>query len=345
MRAAVYHGPGDIRMEDVPMPRSTPGGCVIRVTAVCLCGSDVRTYYSGSHKIIPPMILGHEVVGQVIEVHPDHATYVVGDHLAMAPGIWCGKCWYCERGMTTMCENLEELGFQHPGGFAQYMALPGVLFRRGRVVKVPDGLPDERAGICEMPASCIMAQERADVGLGDSVAVIGAGPVGCVHVQVARARGAARILLADRHPERLAAARFCGADVFVDATAGDSVTAVKEWTGGLGADRVIVAAPSALAAEQAVRMARRRGTVVLYAGLPKDAPHASLDINLIHYRDIAVIGHYGQERRHVAQSLEMIARGQIDAEHLVTHHLPLERITEGIRLMKDKTALKVMLHP
>jgi L-iditol 2-dehydrogenase len=345
MNAAVYYGPMDLRIESVDQPECPQGGCIIKVGAVGICGSDVRTYYSGSHKIRPPMILGHEAVGEVVEISPDHDVYRVGDRLAMAPGIYCNKCYYCERGMTTMCENLVELAFQYPGGFAEYMPIPGIAFQRGRIVPVPNGLSDEHASLCEVSSSCVMAQEKADVCLGETVVILGVGPIGCIHIQVARARGASKIIIVDVAANRLAQAEPFGADFQINAAQEDPVKKVMEITSARGADTIMVCSPSAVAEQQAVEMSRKRGTVVFFAGLPKDEPFARLNSNLIHYRDIRIIGHYGQERRHVLQSLEMISRKQISAEHLITHRFPLAEICKGVELVKAGKALKVTLNP
>lgn len=345
MKAAVYHGPSDTRIEEVDKPECPQDGVVIKVKAVGICGSDVRTHYGGSHKIIPPMIMGHEATGEVVEVGARHDVLKVGDRVAMAPGIFCGRCYYCENGMTTMCENLVELAFQYPGGFAEYMPIPGVAFTRGRIVAIPNGLSFEHAAVCEPPSSCIMAQERANVCLGESVVIFGAGPIGCSHIQVARTRGASKIILIDVSSERLEMAKNFKADFYINAGDEDPVQKVRDLTNGLGADKLIVAAPSALAQKQAVEICRRRGTIILFGGLPSDNPYTELDGNLIHYRDILIMGHYGQEKRHVQQSLDMMSRGQINAEKLITHILPLEEIISGFELVKDKQALKVLLKP
>ncbi|NIA31941.1 MAG: alcohol dehydrogenase catalytic domain-containing protein, partial [Actinobacteria bacterium] len=195
MKAAVYYGPLDIRLEEVEDPICPKGGVVIKIKAIGICGSDVRTYYSGSDKITPPMIIGHEAVGEIVECDNEHKIFKLRDKLAMAPGIFCNKCYYCKNGITTMCENLVELAFQFPGGFAQYMPIPGIAFERGRIVEVPEQLSYEHAALCEAASSVIMSQERACISLGETVVIFGAGPIGCIHIQTARARGASKIVM------------------------------------------------------------------------------------------------------------------------------------------------------
>lgn len=345
MKAAVYYGPEDIRIEQHDDPKCPVGGVLIKVEVVGICGSDVRTYYSGSGKIKPPMILGHEAIGRVVEVDKEHDVFQVDDRIAMAPGIFCRKCYYCEHGMTTMCENLVELAFQFPGGFAEYMPIPGIAFERGRIVAVPQDLSSEYAALCEAASSVIMSQERADIHLGESVVIFGAGPIGCLHIQVARARGAAKIVMVYLGEQRLEMAMVFGADHYINAREENIVETVRGITNNIGADKLIIAAPSALAQKQAVEMCRKRGTVVLFGGLPKENSITQLDGNIIHYSDICVIGHYGQEKRHVQLALDMILRGQINADKLISKILPLDEIVAGFELIKSKNALKVLLKP
>ena len=244
-----------------------------------------------------------------------------------------------------MCENLVELAFQYPGGFAEQMPIPAIAFERGRIVKIPDELSYKHAALCEACSSCIMAMERAHVCAGETVAIFGAGPIGCIDIQIARARGASTVVIIDIAAERLDMAAAFGADLYIDAGKEDPVAKVRQITGGLGADKAIIAAPAPAAWPQAVEIVRRRGTVVAFGGLPKENSFVSLDGNLIHYRDITLMGHYGQERRHVKQALEMIFEGQITAEKLITNVLPLDDTIKGFALMKDKKALKVLLKP
>ena len=345
MKAAVYMGIENMPVKDVDYPSCPEGGLILKVMAVGICGGDVRTYYSGSHKIKPPMILGHEVAGEVVEICKDHHDYKIGDRLAMAPGIFCNNCYYCRHGMKTMCENLTEIAFQYQGGFAEYMPLPGKAFSNGRIVPIPQDISYEHAALAEPPSSCIYSQERANVSLGDTVVIIGAGPIGCIHIQVARARGVSKIIMVEISQGRLEKAKLFGADAYINGSREDAVKAVKGITNSLGADKVIVAAPSAIAQKEAIEMCKKRGTVVFFGGLPKDKPTAEINSNIIHYNDINIMGHYGQERHHVFQSLEMISKGQISAGKIINDILQLDEIVKGFELMSSKKALKVLIKP
>jgi L-iditol 2-dehydrogenase len=345
MKAAVYHGIEDVRIEEVPYPECPPGGVVVRIEYAGICGSDVRNYYQGTHKIKPPVITGHEASGRVVETGRGHSIHKEGDYLAITPFIYCGKCHYCLNNMHSICEDLKEFGFQYPGTFQEYMPIPPEAFKRGMVLAIPCGLPLEHAAISEPPSSCLYAQEKAGTGEGDCLAIYGAGPVGCIHIQVARLREASRILMIDISPGRLKLAEPFGADEYIDNNASDFREIIDRVTGGRGADKVIVTAPASAAVEQSLDIVRKRGLIVIFAGLPRSDPFIRLDSNTIHYNDITLMGHFGQERRHVKQSLELLRQGKIDAGKLITHILPLEDIRQGFELIKGKKALKVLLRP
>jgi L-iditol 2-dehydrogenase len=197
------------------------------------------------------------------------------------------------------------------------------------------------------PLACVLnGQELTRVGTGDDVVVVGAGPIGCLHARLARARGAARVFMIEQSPERLAlAAERVEPDEAILAPAQDPVEAVRSFTDGRGADVVIVAAASRKAQEQALEMAAPRGRVSLFAGLPKDAPTITLDANRVHYRELAVVGAAGSTPAHNAAALALIANGQVPVEDLITHRMPLERVHEAIAGVRSGTGIKYVIAP
>lgn len=345
MKAAIYYSPENMKVEETDYPECPDGGVILKVHAVGICGSDIRTYYNGSNKVDPPSIIGHELAGEIIEIGKSHKFYKIGDSLAGAPGLYCNRCFYCEHDMRTVCENMAELGQKYPGAFAEYIPIPGEFFERGRLVSIPEGLSYEDAAVCEPCTSVLYSQERANINAEDTVVIIGAGPIGCIQIEVAKIRGVKKIILIEIAKERLEAARIFEADHYIDASETDPIKEVKNLTGGLGADKIIVAAPSSIAQAQSIEMARKRGIVVFFGGLPKDNPFAKIDANIIHYNDIIVMGHYGQERRHSRQALQYIKEGKIDSKKIISKILPLDDIIEGIEMMKSKSVLKVIIKP
>jgi L-iditol 2-dehydrogenase len=341
----VFHGPGDLRLEERPRPRIADDELLLEVECCALCGSDARTFRHGARNITAPVVMGHEVAGTVAEVGRALDGFGVGQRVAVAPAIPCGDCGYCRRGIETMCDRLRSIGYEFDGGFAEYMAVPAVAVRAGCVNAVPDALSATEAALAEPLACVINGQELLRVGPEDDVVVMGAGPVGCLHVGLARARGARKVLLADVRPERLELARPWGADVLVDSSRDDLRQRVLDETGGVGASVVIVAAPSRAAQEQALTLAAKRGRIDFFGGLPKTDPNISLDANLVHYRELAIMGAYGSRPAHNREALGLIASGRIPVARLVGLVLPLERLREGIETVERGSVLKVVVEP
>ncbi|MBA2890875.1 zinc-dependent dehydrogenase [Nonomuraea soli] len=331
MKVARFHAPGDIRLEQAPRPE---GGLVIRVRNCSTCGTDAKIYRHGHHHIRPPRVMGHEIAGEVVGT---------GERVQVIAAIPCGTCPECRRGRMTVCPNQESMGYHYDGGFAEYMAVPEKVVAVGGVNRIPDGVSFAEASVAE-PLACVLnGQELARVSEGDDVVIMGAGPIGCLHVRLARARGAARVFLVDVNPERLAmAAGLVGPDAAID----DSpVENVLKLTGSRGADVVITAAASKLAQEQAVQMAARQGRISFFGGLPKDDPVIACDSNLVHYRELTIVGANGSSPAHNARALDLIASGQVPVADLITHRLGLESVLEAIELVSRGEAIKVTIEP
>jgi L-iditol 2-dehydrogenase len=345
MKAAVFYGPGDLRLGELPRPAIGEAELLVKIAACALCGSDVRTFRFGARNITEPVVMGHEVSGTVAEVGTALEGFRVGQRVAVAPAIPCGECHYCRRGAETMCERLRSIGYEFNGGLAEYMTVPTSAVRAGCVNAVPDDVSFEEAAIAEPLACVINAQELVGVGPGDTVVVLGAGPVGCLHASLARVRGATRVMLVDLRAERLQMATAFGADVLIDGARDDVRLRVLRETGGAGASVVIVAAPSPRAQEQAVTLAARRGRVNFFGGLPKDDPMISLDANVVHYRELSIIGSYGSRPSHNRMALALIAAGRVPVRALVGLELPLERVVEGLLAVEQGRVLKAVVQP
>jgi L-iditol 2-dehydrogenase len=346
MRVVRFYAPRDVRVEDAPEPVVGPGGLVVRVRNCSVCGTDAKIWHSGHPNLSPPRVLGHEVAGEVVEVGEGAGGWSVGDRVQVIAAIPDGTCLECRRGWMTVCPNQERIGYQHDGGFAERMRVPAQVLAVDGVNRVPDGLSFAEASVAE-PLSCVInGQEQARVGEGQTVVVVGAGPIGCLHVRLARARGAARVFLIELSAGRLAlAAGLVGPDEAVDASANDTVAAVRGLTGGRGADVVIVAAGSGQAQQDALAMAARRGTVSFFGGLPRDRPTVTLDANIVHYREVGIVGANGSSPAHNRQALALIASGAVPVADLITHRLPLERTLEGIHAATRGEAIKVTVEP
>lgn len=345
MRAAVFYGPEDVRFEERPRPAPKDNELLVEVGACAVCGSDLRTYRFGARNITQPVVTGHEIAGTIVEVGAALRDWRLGEPVAVAPAIPCCDCRYCRRGLPTMCDHLRSIGYEYDGGFADYLIVPWSAVRAGCVNRVPANLSFEEASLAEPLACAINAQELLGVGLDDTVAILGAGPLGLMHAELARVRGARKVILIDVRAHRLGLARAFGADALIDGAGENVAASVFKETEGDGASVVIVAAPSAEAQAQALTLAAKRGRVSFFGGLPKSNPVASLNANLIHYRELFVMGAYGSEPRHNRLALELLAAGRIHAAELVGLVVPLERLLEGFQAAAEGRVLKVVVKP
>ncbi len=343
MKAAVLKDVGKLSIEEMDVPACPDGGLLIEVKACAICGTDLKCARHGHRLIQFPRVIGHEVSGIVREVGSAVSGYAAGDRVVVAPAVPCGQCFYCWRGMQSMCDSLTAIGYHYDGGFAEMMAVPPSAVRAGCVNLIPGGVSFEEAAIAEPLACCINAEEITPVRTGSAVVVIGAGAVGCYHVMLACSRGAGRVILIDISAQRLEMARFAGADLSIDASKSDVVSMVLEETGGRGADLVITACSSGKAQEQGLAMVAKRGAVNLFGGLPKGDSVIAFDSNLPHYREFMVAGTHGSAPRHNKLALELIASGRVPAGRLVTHRLALEELPRGMEILEKGEGLKVII--
>jgi L-iditol 2-dehydrogenase len=288
MKAAVFKDIENMVVEQRPIPECPHGGMLVKVHACGICGGDIRNYHNGLRGGVTNQIMGHEIAGEVVEVGEGITRFRVGDRVALAPDISCGDCWYCKRGLVNLCTSHRMLGTHLPGGYAQYLALPPDVMKRGFVELIPDGISYEHAAFAETAAGVIACQEYNNISLGDKVVIIGDGPVGCLHLEVARARGANVIMVGI---DKLKLAESFKPDYLFNNKDPELVTAkIKEITGGIGADIVILAVPTVAPQQQALDMVRKRGRIVIYGGTPKTAEMTTLNSNTIHYNEITVVG-------------------------------------------------------
>ena len=351
MQAIVYHAPGDIRFEDIPKPTCGEGELLVRVDACAVCGTDLKSKFHGNPRIKAPLVMGHEFTGTIEEISPALKNdWTLGDRVVMATSISCGECPYCLRGWRNLCVNLAPMGFSYPGGMAEYVAIPPLALKGGHVIKVPHGVEAKCAALAE-PTSCAVNAisqcdlQQCDLQQGDTVLVMGAGPMGILNAAVARAFGAKTIIMSEINPLRRQQAETFEMDMLVDPASEDLAAIVKQRTGGIGADIVIVAAPAAEPQEQAISLVRKRGTVCLFASLPVGKSMLHLDSRPIHYGELRVVGASDSTPFHVQKAVELIASKKVPADKVASHVLPFDQIDKAFELMLSGEALRVVLIP
>jgi L-iditol 2-dehydrogenase len=303
MRAAVLHGPKDLRIETLPDPRPGPGEALLSVAAAMSCGTDVKTVRNGHRTVTAyPSRLGHEFAGTIDALGPGVSTVAVGDVVFCANSAACGTCYQCRRGRESLCEDL----FYLLGGFGEQVLIPERVVRGG-LHRLPDGLDVGLAPLAEPLACAIHAVWAVDPAPGDSVAIVGGGSLGLMLCALAADAGARPILL-DPHEERLAQAERFGALETIRATRGlEDVGRVRELTEGRGAEAVFEAVGRPAAWELAVQMAAPGGTVNLFGGCPRGT-HFCVPTTRVHYEEVTILGTYHHTTHFVAQALEILAR-------------------------------------
>ncbi|MGQ9625332.1 MAG: zinc-dependent dehydrogenase [Anaerolineae bacterium] len=347
MLAAVYHGIQDIRVEEVEGPPIGPEEALLRVRAATICGTDLRIYTSGHFKIPPgtKRILGHEVAGEVAAVGQAVKALKPGQRIAIAPNIGCGTCWQCIQGHNHMCPDYEAFGISLDGAFAQYMRIPAPFIQRGNIAFIPESLSYEEAALNEPFSCCYNGSRACRIEPGDMVLIIGAGPIGIMHLFLARLSGASLVIVSEMIEERLAQAMEFGADLVVNPARDDVAEVVQKASGGRGADVVIVAAPSPAAQEQALELVATQGRINFFGGLPTGKEFIRFNSNLVHYKGIIVTGTTGSSSFQFRRSMEILASGRVKLARLISARFPLTQIKEAFDLAASKKILKVVVEP
>lgn len=347
MLAAVYHGPEDLRLEHVPRPAVGPGEALLRVAAASICGTDMRILHGG-HRKYPEgtvRIPGHEVVGQIVEIGDGVAGVAPGQSVFVAPNMGCGHCRQCLSGNNNLCADYQAVGVTLDGGFAEFMRIPAAAVSQGNVMPVSEGVDPAVAALIEPFACVLRGQDAVSVRAGDVVVVVGVGPIGAMHIMLARLQGAARIYASDMNCDRLALAPTFGADRTVDPDKESLLDAVMHETGGQGAGVVIIAAPAHAAFAQAPAIAALGGRINFFGGLPKDRPEIALDANLVHYKELRVTGTTACSTSDCWRAAAIVNSGRLDLAPLVQARFPLTRIQDAFTAAAGRQAMKVVLEP
>ncbi len=340
MRAAMYYNNNDIRVEEMPEPEIGPGELLLRIEASGICGSDVMEWYRIQRA---PLVLGHEVAGTVAQVGPGVSQFREGDRLVATHHVPCNACRYCLSGRHTVCDTLRATNYD-PGGFCEYVRLPTINVDRG-AIPIPEGVPFDEASVAEPLACVYRGQRRANIQPGQSVLVLGSGLAGMLHINLARALGAGRIVSTDLSDFRLAAARRLGADETLRA---DEYTPerLREVNGGRLADLVIAATGARPALMQALESVERGGTVLFYAPT-EPGVEIPVAINNVFFRnDATLTTTYAAAPGDLTTALDLIASGRVQIGDMISHRLPLDETALGFRLTAGASeSLKVVIEP
>ena len=346
MRGFTYRGPGvAAELTDLPTPVAGPGEVLTRVGANTVCGTDLRILRGEKSKGVElGVVLGHEVAGYVEALGEGVSGFEIGDLVSMPPSVCCGVCGPCRRGTEHLCDDVHLVGYDIDGGLAEYWLIPREAVARGQLVKASGQLQPAQLALAEPISCCLGGMDNYRVEVGDVVVIVGAGPIGLIHLQLARIAGAGAVVVSDPSEARRASARALGATVTVDPTGEDLAAIVKGLSNGEGADVAVLCIGVPQLVNDCLTLVRKRGRVSIFAGLAGEG-WSNIAANLIHYREITVVGASNSGRANFTRAVRLIESGAIDTLALVTHTFPLSRAAEAIEFVASGEGIKVAVVP
>lgn len=339
MRVAMYYNNRDVRIEEMQSPHIGTGELLVKVRASGICGSDVMEWYRIKKA---PLVLGHEIAGEIVAIGEGVICFKVGDRVTIAHHVPCNTCYYCLNGHYSVCDTLRTTNF-FPGGFSEYLRIPQINVDRGTFI-LPDEVSFEEGTFAEPLACTLLGQKRANFRPGQSLLVIGSGISGLLHIQLARALGAGRIYAVDINDYRLKMAKQCGADIAMNAKE-DVPASIRKSNNGRLADLVIVCTGATPAIQQAFNSVDRGGTILFFA--PTE-PNAITPMNLwdLWRNGNSIVTSYAGPPNDTAISIELIRAGRVRVRDLITHRLPLAETALGFKLVAEaKESVKVIIEP
>lgn len=343
MTAAVLYGKENVQIETVDVPQIGRGDVLVRVRAALTCGTDVKVFRRGYHArmIVPPALFGHELGGDIVAMGKDVRGFKMGQRVVAANSAPCGECFYCRRNQENLCEDL----LFNNGAYAEYIRIPERIVRRN-MYEVPDHVSYQDAALVEPLACVLRGLEESGVRPGDTVAVIGLGPIGMMFVRLAKAVCNARVIAIGRRPQQLLRASRMGADETVlNCDGADVVGPVHEMTGGRGADVVIEAVGLPEVWQLAIKLLRRGGVVNFFGGCP-DGTNLNLDTNLLHYSELTCKASFHHTPALIRKALDLVSRGYVGAKDFVNHSEPLTNLLQVMQhLMSHNGHLKTAIIP
>ena len=344
MQAFVYEGGKNFSLKDVPVPEAKAGEIVAKVLCASICGTDLRTFRNGSDKLHIPITMGHEACVLVTSVGHGVEPAMLGKRHIIVTAIGCGRCRSCMRGHTNMCDNLETIGFQYDGTFAEYILIPQIAVGRGHLIATPDAVTNEMASVVEPIACVINAHSYLKIEEGDNVLIYCACFLGCMHAEIAKINGAKKIVIAEisSNRRRKAEELLPYADL-VDSSSHEYREKIQSIVGVDGVDVVITACPAGITHKEGLQLISKNGRMSLFGGLPA-GNSLYLDSNLIHYKEVSVFGAHASTVEQNRMALDMISSKKLDVQKYITS-FSLEDIELAFQGLVNETVEKAVIIP
>lgn len=337
MKASRFLGNKTFAVTDLPTPHAGPGELVLRNQVCGVCGTDVHIYHGepGSADVNPPVVLGHEYSGEVVEVGEGVTGFAVGDHVTVDPNIYCGHCAYCQNGKKQLCPSMEAIGVTRDGGFAQYSRIPA-----SQAFKLEPTVPWEAAAMAEPLACCLHGIDLAGIQVGDKVCVVGGGAIGLLMVQLAKLSGASQIVLSEPNEKRRQVGLQLGANAALDPTRPDAQEVFAQVLDG-GANVVIECVGNVPAVKSAFQFAGKGATVLLFS-VPKVDATFDLPLFDVYKKELTIKGSFVNPDTH-ARAVALINSGKVDFDPIITHRFTLDQLPEAIAMQMSDASIKVVV--
>lgn len=345
MKAVVLNGPNDFKPMMVDKPQINEDEILLKMHKAAICGTDIRILEGKKTKDVRyPSTIGHEMCGVIESVGANVKGYAAGDKVSIANVIPCGHCSSCLNGRENACMNRMAIGYQYDGGFAEYVKIPKICIEAGNVVKLPESVSFTAGALIEPLACCIRGLKNAGTGFNDTVLVVGAGPIGLMHIQLSKIAGASKVFVSEPNEFRRQKATLLGADIVVDPTNQDLKQIIMDETNGLGVDVIIVAIGVPAIVNSTLKLCKKGGTVCLFAGFAGTG-ECTIEVNTIHYNEINVCGSTAYKRSDYLAAAEMVKTGKINLDEIATHTYKLDDFAEAYKMNKSGKGLKIMIEP
>ncbi|MCL1880528.1 MAG: alcohol dehydrogenase catalytic domain-containing protein [Actinomycetia bacterium] len=325
-RCAVLAGPGSLAIGEREFPAASPDGVLLAVEVCGVCRTDRKAFHMGQRDLVFPRVLGHEIVGHLLDVGSAVVGFEVGERVQVFPGVACGSCEYCQHGIDNLCDKMQIIGFHLDGGFSELLSLSGDILQSGILNKVPEGLDSRTASLAEPLACSLNMLKRLSLQQAETVVVFGAGPLGVLTSQLARVRGAERIVIVEPMAARRALSTRL-ADLSLDFD-NNTASAIMDFSHGRGADVVLPCCPGNDAFQMGLEVAAKRGQIGFFSGLTDASDIGNSALNHVHYRELSLVGAYGCSSTDDREALELLATGQVGMADLPTRDISWPELPE-----------------
>ena len=345
MKAVVLKGPNDFEATEIEKPVIGDNDILLEMKKAAICGTDMRILNGTKTRGVRyPSVIGHEMCGVICEVGKDVKGFEVGEKVSIANVIPCGSCPACLAGRENACMNRKAIGYEFNGGFEEYILIPEIAIKSGNVVKLPENVSFTAGALIEPLACCIRGLKNAGTGFNDTVLIVGAGPIGLMHMQLSKIAGAKQVIVSEPNEMRRQVAKELGADICVDPTTEDLEQIIKEQTNGMGADVIVMAIGVPALVNSTLKLCKKGGTVNLFAGFAGTG-ECTIEVNTIHYNEIRVNGSTAYKRADYLEAADMVKSGKINLDRIATHTFKIENFKDAYEMSKSGKGLKIIIEP